>query len=183
MSSCVQVICTSFVIILSCCSLAAWWNVTFICSLFFQDNIQKITFCVPLEKNILSELSLMSSNNPFFFCMASTTNNHYSVRESGVCVCAHVCENDVSERERKKSLFISVMKRVSMGLKWEMRRGEEGDREREGMTEGEIEDYLNPSPWAIVSAAEEERGGSRDPGREEMEEGILSCDSSLYWVN
>ncbi len=63
-----------------------------------------------------------------------------------VCVCAHVCENDVSERERKKSLFISVMKRVSMGLKREMRRGEEGDREREGRREGEIEDYLNPSP-------------------------------------
>ncbi len=51
-------------------------------------------------------------------------------------MCAHVCENDVSERERTKSFFISVMKRVSMGLKREMRRGEEGDREREGRREG-----------------------------------------------
>lgn len=47
-----------------------------------------------------------------------------------MCMC--VCVNDVSEWERKKSLFISVMKRVSMGLKREMKRGEEGDGGREG---------------------------------------------------
>lgn len=81
---------------------------------------------------MLIELSLMSSNNVFFFCMASTTNNHYCVRDSAVCARVHLCENDVSERERKKSLFISVMKRVSMGLKRETRRREERDREREG---------------------------------------------------
>ncbi len=97
-----------------------------------------------------------------------------------VCVCTHVCENDVSEWERKKSLFISVMKRVSMGLKREMREEKKGiERGREG----ETEDYFKSITLSNCQCCRrEKRRGSREPGREEMEEWILSCDSSLYWV-
>lgn len=68
---------------------------------------------------------------PFFFSWQAPLII-ITVLERVLCVHACVCVNDVSEWERKKSLFISVMKRVSMGLKREMKRGEEGDGGREG---------------------------------------------------